>query len=82
MKSPLIAGLESSQAFAQDIGVDQERLIADRQSASVAEGLERSAAPALVFGRTIIQGRVEDKAILRVAEMEIEEYWTLQCQNA
>lgn len=92
MKSSFVATPEYLQALAQDIGVDHERLIADMQSAPVTEELEKSAAlarvfgifgtPALIIGRTIIQGQVDEKTILRVVEMETEEDWTFQCQTA
>ena len=78
--------------MARDIGVDHQRLITDMRSAPVTEELENSAAlarvfgifgtPALIIGRTIIQGQIDEKTILRVAEMEIEEDWTSQCQTA
>ncbi|RKF12280.1 hypothetical protein D6850_18825 [Roseovarius spongiae] len=92
MRSSFVATPEYLQALAQDIGVDYDRLALDMQSGSVARELENSAAlarvfgifgtPALIIGRTIIQGQVDEKTILRVAEMEIEEDWTSQCQTA
>lgn len=92
IKSSFVATPEYLQALAQGIGVDYDRLVLDMQSGSVARELENSAAlarifgiigtPALVIGRTIIQGQVDEKTILRVAEMELEEDCTVQCQTA
>ncbi|PVA08999.1 hypothetical protein DC366_16440 [Pelagivirga sediminicola] len=92
MKSSFVATPKYLQALARDIGVDHQRLITDMRSAPVTEELENSAAlarvfgifgtPALIIGRTIIQGQIDEKTILRVAEMEIEEDWTSQCQTA
>ncbi|MCK8463089.1 DsbA family protein [Aliiroseovarius sp. S1339] len=89
MKSPFVATPEYLQALAQDIGIDHRRLVADMQGAAVVRELENSAAlakvfgfigtPALVIGRTVIQGQVDEATILRIAEMEIEENWTSQC---
>ena len=92
MRSLFVATPEYLQALALDIGVDYDRLVLDMQSGSVARELDNSAAlgrvfgiigtPALVIGRTIIQGQVDEKTILRVAEMEIEEGWASKCHAA
>ena len=76
-------------ALADSIGIDHAKLIADMQGDQVARELETSAAlgrilafvgtPAMVIGRTVIQGEVSDNTLLRIAAMEKEEGWASTC---
>ena len=89
MKSPFVASPEYLSQLSLDLGLDEKRLLEDMSSEDVAEELENSAAlsrafafigtPALVIGRTVIQGQVSDKMIDRIIELEREEGWADQC---
>lgn len=89
MKTPFQATPEFLRVLADSIDVDYGMLVADMQSDLVARELETSAAlgsvfafvgtPAMVIGRTIIQGQVSDNTLLRVAAMEKEDGWAKAC---
>lgn len=89
MKSPFQATPEYLRVLADSIGVDYGTLVADMQSDTVVRELETSAAlgnvfafvgtPAMVIGRTVIQGQVSDNTLLRVASMEKEDGWAKAC---
>jgi hypothetical protein len=38
--------------------------------------------PALVIGRTVVQGQISDKMIRRIIELEREEGWNVACVSA
>jgi hypothetical protein len=75
--------------MADSIGIDHTMLVEDMQSDMIAQELETSAAlgrifafvgtPAMVIGRTVIQGQVNDNTLLQVAAMEKEEGWAATC---
>jgi protein-disulfide isomerase len=89
MKTPFQATPEYLQAMADSIGIDHTMLVEDMQSDMIAQELETSAAlgrifafvgtPAMVIGRTVIQGQVNDNTLLQVAAMEKEEGWAATC---
>lgn len=89
MKTPFQATPEFLARLADDLGVDKDRLIADMESADVAQELENSSAlsrvfafvgtPALVIGRTVVQGQISDKMIQKIIDMEREEGWDEVC---
>lgn len=89
MRTPFSATPEYLSRLAKDIGVDEDRLIADMNGEEVAVELENSAAlsrafaffgtPALVIGRTVVQGQVSDRMIDRIIQLEREEGWATQC---
>ena len=64
-------------------------MLADIDSTAVSQELENSAAlsralalvgtPALVVGRTVVQGQVSDSMITRIIALEREEGWAEQC---
>ncbi len=92
MKTPFAAGPEYLSLLSRDLNVDEARLLADMTSDDVAIELENSAAlsrafafvgtPALVIGRTIVQGQVSDKMIKRIIDLEREEGWAEGCGYA
>jgi len=92
MKSPFRATPEYLEALARDIGVDGEQLVEDMNSADTARELDDSAAlarlfafvgtPALVIGRTVVQGQISDKTIRRIVEIERDEGWSDICRTA
>ncbi|MCA8870103.1 MAG: DsbA family protein [Rhodobacteraceae bacterium] len=89
MKTSFQATPRYLMALADSIGIDHAKLIADMQGDQVARELETSAAlgrilafvgtPAMVIGRTVIQGEVSDNTLLRIAAMEKEEGWASTC---
>lgn len=89
MKSPFQATPEYLRILAEDIGVDHDRLIADMEGERVQIDLENSAAlarifafvgtPAMVIGRTVIQGEISDRTIQDVIAQERESDWTSVC---
>jgi protein-disulfide isomerase len=92
MKSPFAASPEYLSLLSKDLEVDEERLLADMASEDVALELDNSAAlsrvftfvgtPALVIGRTVIQGQISDRMIEKIVELEREEGWAEQCSYA
>ena len=80
MRAPFQTNAEYLKLLAKDIGVDREQFLADMQSDEVADELRRSRAlarifgfigtPALVVGRTVIQGQVGDATIAKLIERE------------
>lgn len=89
MRTPFQATAEYLQALADSIGIDHRLLVEDMQSDVVAQELETSAAlgrifafvgtPAMVIGRTVIQGQANDNTLLQVADTEKEEGWASTC---
>lgn len=92
MNSPFQASPEYLARLSEDIGVDKTRLVSDMESVAVAEELENSAAlarlfafvgtPALVIGRTVVQGEVNDRMIRDIIDLEREEGWDAACKSA
>ena len=91
MRSPFQATPEYLRALADDIGIDHEQLAADMNSERVLLDLENSAAlarifafigtPAMVIGRTVIQGEISERTIRDVVAREREEGWASVCQQ-
>lgn len=89
MRTPFSATPEYLSRLAIDIGVDEEQLIADMSSEEIALQLQDSAAlsrafsffgtPALVIGRTVVQGQISDRMIDKIIRLEREEGWATQC---
>lgn len=92
MNALFLASPEYVASLAQDLGVDGAQLIADMESDSVARELENSAAlgrlfrfigtPALVIGRTVVQGQISPKLVREIVELEREEGWSAVCRTA
>lgn len=89
MRTPFVASPEYLSQLSKDLGVDEDRLLADMASDDVAEELENSAAlsrafafvgtPALVIGRTVVQGQVSNRLIGKIITLEREEGWADKC---
>ena len=92
MTTPFQASEEYLVRLSDDLGVDGAQLIADMNSAEIARELENSAAlarvfafvgtPALVIGRTVVQGQISDKMIRKIIDLEREEGWDATCRSA
>lgn len=92
MRSAFAATPEFLALLSKDIGVDEDTLVADMASKDVEQELQDSAAlsrlfglvgtPALVIGRTIIQGQVNDRTIDKIIKLERDEGWSTQCGKA
>ena len=92
MTTPFQTTPEYLSRLAGDLGVDKDRLIADMESAEVVLELENSSAlarvfafvgtPALVIGRTVVQGQISDKMIRAIIDLEREEGWVATCVSA
>ena len=80
MRAPFQTTPEYLAALAEDIGVDRNQLIADMNSEAVQRELQESSAlakvfgfigtPALVVGRTVVQGEIGDGTLKRLIEQE------------
>ena len=91
MRSPFQATPEYLRALADDIGIEHEQLAADMNGERVLLDLENSAAlarifafigtPAMVIGRTVIQGEISERTIRDVVAREREEGWASVCQQ-
>ena len=89
MTTPFQATPEYLSRLAGDLGVDEERLVADMESPEVVRELENSSAlarvfafvgtPALVIGRTVVQGQISDTMVRKIIELEREEGWNAAC---
>lgn len=90
MKSAFQATEEYLARLSDDLGVDGAKLVADMESVEIARELENSAAlarlfafvgtPALVIGRTVVQGQISDKMIRQIIDLEREEGWDVACR--
>ena len=79
------------RSLASEIGLDPDRLLADMTSPEVQRELDQSAAlsdlfgligtPAMVIGRTVVQGRIPDRTLLKIIENERESGWAEVCQR-
>jgi protein-disulfide isomerase len=89
MKTPFVASPEYLSLLAKDLNVDEARLLSDMQSPEIALELQDSAAlsrvfafvgtPALVIGRTVVQGQVSDNIIGQIIKLEQEDGWEAVC---
>lgn len=89
MKAPFVADEQYLQRLSNNIGVDFDMLIEDMNSVAVQQELQDSAAlsrvfsfvgtPALVIGRSVIQGQISDRAIDEIIELESDGAWTQLC---
>lgn len=89
MRTPFVADPAYIERMAADLGVDHNRLVADMESDSVRLELENSAAlsrafafigtPALVIGRTVVNGQIIDRLINEIVDLERNEGWRDQC---
>lgn len=92
MTTPFQATPEYLSRLSDDLGVDGTQLVSDMESAEIAQELENSAAlarvfafvgtPALVIGRTVVQGQISEKMLRKIIELEREEGWTVACVSA
>jgi len=92
MTTPFQASAKYLTHLSDDLGVDSAQLVADMDSHEIAQELENSAAlarvfafvgtPALVIGRTVIQGQISDKMIRQIIDLEREEGWDVACRAA
>lgn len=91
MKSPFRASPEYLEQLATDLGVNKDQLVRDMASDGVARELEDSSAlsrlfafvgtPALVVGRTVIQGQVNDATLREIIDLEREQEWVSVCSS-
>lgn len=89
ISTPFSATPEYLSGLADAIGVDHARLIADMDGESVLREIEQSAVlseifafigtPAMVIGRTVIQGQVSDQTLRNIVELERAEGWSQVC---
>ncbi len=80
MRAPFQTTPEYLAVLAEDIGVNESQLIADMESEEVRRELQESSAlaeifgfigtPALVVGRTVVQGEIGEKGLNRLIEQE------------
>ena len=92
MKTPFQATPKYLSRLAGDLDVDEGRLILDMESAEVVRELENSSAlarvfafvgtPALVIGRTVVQGQISDRMVREIIDLEREERWDAACVSA
>ena len=83
LRSPFRATPEYLEAVAADLDLDQNRLTADMTNEAVSHRIARGLAlrdlfgfagtPAIVIGRTVIEGDVDETTLARLVEMEREE---------
>ena len=89
MRAPFQTTPEYLAVLAASIGVDEEQLIADMKSESVQRELRESGAlaqifgfigtPALVVGRTVVQGEIGESTLMRLIEKERADGPVLAC---
>lgn len=90
MSTRLLASPPYVARLAGELGIDAGRLMADMDSPEIARELEDSAAlarlfgfvgtPALVIGRTVIQGQIDARTIRRIIAQEREAGWDSVCR--
>ena len=83
LRSPFQATPEYLEAVAADLDLDHDRLAADMTSKAVSDRIARglvlrdlfgfAGTPAIVIGRTVIEGDVDEPTLARLVEMEREE---------
>lgn len=91
MRSAFVATPEYLAELSKSIGVDETLLISDMNSEDVLIELENSAAlsrafafvgtPALVIGRTVVEGQVSNRMIQMIIDLEREEGLAGQCAS-
>jgi protein-disulfide isomerase len=89
MRTPFSVSPEYFSRLSEDLGVNEAKLLTDVNSADIDRELEDSAAlsrvfafvgtPALVIGRTVVQGQISDRMIKRIVEQERAEGWATAC---
>lgn len=89
MSSAFQATPEYLRAMAESIGVDHARLVADMNSEMILKEIDTSSTlsrifgfigtPAMVIGRTVIQGQVSDRTIRKIIAIERKEGWSAVC---
>lgn len=89
LSSPFQATPEYLQSLAGFLGVDHARLIADMDSHDVLQELDTSSAlseifgfigtPAMVVGRTVIQGQISDRNLLKIIDLKRSKGWAQVC---
>ncbi|MFC0159177.1 MULTISPECIES: DsbA family protein [Mameliella] len=89
LSSPFRANDAYLAVLSEAIGVNHEKLVADMNSPEVTEQIRESAAlakvfgfigtPAMVVGRTVIQGEVSDAVLRKLVDLERSENWTDAC---
>lgn len=77
------------RTISTQIGIDPDRLIADMNAGHVRRALDQSAAlaelfgligtPSMIVGRTVVQGRIADRTLLKLIENERHTAWTQAC---
>lgn len=80
MGTPFLPTTSYLRAVSESLGIDADRLIADMKGSAVAARLDRSrnlarlfgvvGTPAIVVGRTLVQGEVGDRTLRRLIELE------------
>ncbi|WP_238367858.1 DsbA family protein [Mesobacterium pallidum] len=89
LSSPFRANDAYLAALSEAIGVNHDRLISDMNSPEVTQQIRESAAlaktfgfvgtPAMVVGRTVIQGEVSDAVLRKLVDLERTENWIDAC---
>lgn len=89
ISSPFQATTEYLKALADSIGVDHKRLVSDMNSEAVLREIDTSSAlseifafigtPAMVIGRTVVQGQISDQTLRRLVELEKSAGWFQIC---
>lgn len=89
ISTPFRPTKEYLEALSEAIGVSHTQLVADMNSDDVLQEIQTSAAlaeifgfigtPALVIGRTVIQGQISTSTIERIIEFERSEGWSRVC---
>lgn len=79
------------RSVSEEIGLDADQLLTDMASPDIRQELERSAAlaeifaligtPAMVIGRTVVQGRIPDRVLLKIIENERRTGWAQVCRQ-
>ncbi|MEC7794404.1 MAG: DsbA family protein [Pseudomonadota bacterium] len=89
MSSPFQATEAYLEALSTSIGVDHAKLASDMNSEAIRAEIQTSSAlaqifgfigtPALVVGRTVIQGQISNAALKKIVEIERSEGWNQAC---
>ncbi len=89
MTTPFVASEKYLSDLSSDLNLNGNQLRADMNSASVLRELENSAAlsrhfalvgtPAMVIGRTVVQGRISKKMLQKIVSLERKEGWAETC---
>lgn len=92
MRTPFAPTSAYLGKLSDELGIDETQLRQDMQSPDVIRELENSAAlsrlfgfigtPALVIGRTVIQGKITDRMVREIADMERQSNWSDTCAQA